>query len=55
MMYRTELVEEITVENVTEKNQCQNRRNGKGRLSSCHDVFFRNGKSSIGLQKRAKG
>ena len=40
MMYRTELLEEITVENATVKNQCQNRGNGKGKLSPCHNVIL---------------
>lgn len=54
MMYRTELVEGITVENVIE-NQCKNRRNGKGKLSTCYDVFLGNRKSCTGFQKRVKG
>ena len=52
MMYRTELVEGITVENVTEKI---NARNGKGKLSTCYDVFLGNRKSCTGFQKRVKG
>ena len=48
-MYRTELVEGITVENVTEKI------NAKGKLSTCYDVFLGNRKSCTGFQKRLKG
>ena len=40
MMYRTELVEGITVENVTEKINAKIEENGKGKLSTCYDVFF---------------
>ena len=53
-MYRTELVEEITVKNNRE-NQCQNIGNGKGEISSCHNVFLGNRKSCIGFKKGLKG
>ena len=52
MMYRTELVEGITVENVIEKINAKNRRNGKGKLSTCYDVFLGNRKSCTGFQKK---
>ena len=55
MMYRTELVEGITVENVTEKINAKIEENGKGKLSTCYDVFLGNRKSCTGFQKRVKG
>lgn len=55
MMYRTELLEEITIENADSENQCQNRGNGKGKLSPCHNVILGNRKGCIGFQKRIKG
>ncbi|MDU5441075.1 MAG: hypothetical protein E6109_17505, partial [Ruminococcus sp.] len=37
------------------ENQCQNRGNGKGKLSSCHNVILGNRKGCIGFQKGVKG
>lgn len=48
-MYKTELIEEITVENVTDKI---NIRNGKRKLSAYNYVIFRHRKSCIGFQKK---
>lgn len=55
MMYRTELVEGITVENVTEKINAKIEEMEKERLSTCYDVFLGNRKSCTGFQKRVKG
>ena len=52
-MYRTELVEGITVENVTEKINAKIEEMEK--LSTCYDVFLGNRKSCTGFQKRVKG
>ena len=55
MMYRTELVEEITVENVTEKINAKNRRNGKRKviiLSRC--LFLGTERAVLVFKKRAK-
>lgn len=53
-MYKTELIEEITVENVTDKINKKNIRNGKRKLSAYNYVIFRDRKSCIGFQKRVK-
>ena len=37
------------------ENQCQNIGNGKGEISSCHNVFLGNRKSCIGFKKGLKG
>ena len=55
MMYRTELLEEITIENATVKINAKIRGNGKGKLSPCHNVILGNRKGCIGFQKRIKG
>ena len=63
MMYRTELVEGITVENVTEKINAKIEEMEKathnilheGNKSTCYDVFLGNRKSCTGFQKRVKG
>lgn len=37
------------------ENQCQNRGNGKGKLSPCHNVILGSRKGCIGFQKGIKG
>ena len=40
MMYRTELLEEITIENATVKINAKIEGNGKGKLSPCQKCSF---------------
>lgn len=42
-MYKTELIEGITVNNAVDKIE-KNNRNGKARISLCDYVIFRNSK-----------
>ena len=48
-MYKTELIEDITVENVTEKIDEKIKEMEKKKLLSCHYVFFRDTKSCTGI------
>jgi len=53
MMYRTELLEEITIENATVKINAKIEEMEKE--SPCHNVILGNRKGCIGFQKRIKG
>ena len=55
MMYRTELVEGITVENVTEKINAKREELEKESYRLVTMSFLGNRKSCTGFQKRVKG